>query len=387
MKKGFILRTVTLLLTMTLLALTLTACSGPVPTPRAGKVVATAGGEDIYYDELYFLAKNHIEDMEKLKGEDYLQQEGAVAEVADFVWKNLVTRDHALISVGRDYGIDITEGEIAEEVEKHLDGLITDSFEGGYDEYVAVLDKQHMTDRYVRTYLAVENYLATAIVKEMMKRGELDTSDAAAEAHIYGEDLIRTVHVFISNTNDLYTKEENATHAAEIQKELSAITDDAKRYEAMREAIGGKYNNDFSDLAGDGFYFSRGEMNDFYEDAAFALKEYGVSDVVETAEGYYVIMRMPKSETYIKEHFQELKEKTYFIILNGMVEKRFSEMKLEKTSFGGGLDVTDLPVIHADGGLWIYVSSGIVVGAIVLVVGSMLFGRVLKGRKGKHGSK
>ena len=174
MKKGFILRTVTLLLTMTLLALTLTACSGPVPTPRAGKVVATAGGEDIYYDELYFLAKNHIEDMEKLKGEDYLQQEGAVAEVADFVWKNLVTRDHALISVGRDYGIDITEGEIAEEVEKHLDGLITDSFEGGYDEYVAVLDKQHMTDRYVRTYLAVENYLATAIVKEMMKRGSRD---------------------------------------------------------------------------------------------------------------------------------------------------------------------------------------------------------------------
>lgn len=387
MKKGFIVRTVTLLLTLTLLALTLTACSGPVPTPRAGKVVATAGGEDIYYDELYFLAMNHIEDMEALKGEDYLQQEGAVAEVTDFVWKNLLTRDHALISIGRDYDIDITEGEIAEEVEKHLDGLITESFEGSWDEYVAVLDKQHMTDRYVRTYIAVENYLATAIVKEMMKRGELDTSDEAAEAHIYGDDLIRTVHVFISNTNDLYTKEQNAAHAAEIQAELAAIEDDARRYEAMRDAIGGKYNNDFSDLVGNGYYFSRGEMNDFYENAAFMLPEYGVSDVVETAEGYYIIMRMPKSEAYIKDHFQELKEKTYFITLNGMVEKRFAEMKLEKTSFGGGLDVTALPVIHADGGLWVYISSGIILGAIVLLGVPMLLSRVLKNRKTRRGAK
>jgi len=386
MKKLRILRMLALLLALSAL-LTLTACSSPVPTPRAGKVVATAGGEDIYYDELYFLAMNHIEDMQKEKGEDYLRQEGAAEEIADFVWKNLLTRDHALLSVGRDYGLDITEGEIAEEVAKHLDGLITDSFVGGYDEYVETLNKQHMTDRYVRAYLAVENYLGTAIVKEMIKRGELDTSDETAEAHIYSDELIRTVHVFISNTNDRYTKEENAAHAAAIQAELAAITDDGLRYEAMRDAIGGKYNNDFSDLSGNGFYFSRGEMAAVYEKAAFALAEYGVSDVVETAEGYYVIMRMPKSEEYIESHFQEMKEKTYFITLNGMVEKRLSEMKLEKTRFGEGLDMTELPVIHANGGMWIYVSSGIVIAVLVLSGISVAFSAVLKRRKGKHGVK
>ena len=221
----------------------------------------------------------------------------------------------------------------------------------------------YMTDHYARKYIGVENYLASDIVIEMAQRGELVTDEAAILATLNSDSFIRTMHVFISKSNAIYTDAENRAHAEEIQAEIAEKTDNGARYDAMFEAIGGKYNNDFGDPLAKGYYFTHGEMDQAYENAAFALAEYQVSDVVETEDGYYIMMRLPKDAAYINENFDTLRDKSYFVTLNQRVEQKLATMTLEKTSFGKRLDLANLAPIDPDGGstlITVLVISGVV---------------------------
>ena len=142
----------------------------------------------------------------------------------------------------------------------------------------------------------------------------------------------------------------------------------------MRDAIK-NYDNEQKDTTGDGFYFARGEMEKVYEDAAFALvNDYDASGVVETEDGYYIIMRMPLDQTYVNRNLDKLKSSIYFAKLNALVEARYAEMQtdLTRTRFGESLDLVALPEISAAGGETLYtvvlvLCIGVAGGAIVAV--------------------
>ena len=359
-------RILALLLGALLLLLSLCACSASRPvyaSPRAKKAVATVGDVEILYEELYFITMRYIDELKEAYGENALEDEARRAELEAFVWASFLSRDTALISLGYEYGIDVYKGDIADRVQEIMDSNLADNFDGDRKAYIEELAAMYMTDHYARKYIGVENYLAGEIVIEMAQRGELVTDEAAILATLNSDSFIRTMHVFISKTNAAYTDAENRAHAAEIRAEIAAKTDNAARYDAMFEAIGGKYNNDFGDPLAKGYYFTHGEMDQAYEDAAFALAEYGVSDVVETDDGYYIIMRLPKDAAYIHENFDTLRDKSYFVTLNQKVEQKLATMSVEKTSFGKGLDLTSLAPIDPDGG-----STMIIVWAISGVV-------------------
>ncbi|MBQ9801876.1 MAG: peptidylprolyl isomerase [Clostridia bacterium] len=380
-----ILRVTAAFLSLLLLLLCCTGCAASRPvyaSPRALRVVATAGDVDILYEELYFITMNRIAEMKSTYGEDVLADGSARAELQRFVWDNLCTRETALISLGYEYGLDVHKGEIADNVQLSIDDILENDFGGDREAYVESLAEMYMTDHYARTYLGVGDYLANAIVLEMLYRGEVETDDAAVLATLKSDSFIRTVHVFVDKTNGAYTKEQHRAHAEEIYAAVSAATTNEARYDAMYDAIGGRYNYDFGDPLGHGYYFPRGEMKAAYEDAAFALAEYEVSPVVETEDGYYVIMRLPKSDAYINEHFETLKTKSYFVTLNQRVEEKLAGMTLERTRFGEKLDLTALSPIDPDGGTAVLVAgfvalAVIVCGVVVLV--AMKFSR----RRGK----
>lgn len=370
----YISRSVTALLASVLLLLALTSCSAARPvyaSPRATKAVATVGDVEILYEELYFIAMNYINELKLSYGENALEDEAHRAELERFVWENLRSRDAALISLGREYGLDIYDGDIENSVSVELEQMLASRFAGDRGAYIESLTGMHATDHYMRKYLAVSEHLANAIVLEMLKRGELVTDDAAVLATIRSDAFVRTVHVFIDKTSAAYTAEEHRAHATQLRDEIAAKATDEERYAAMVAAIGGKYNNDFGDVLGHGYYFTHGEMEESYEAAAFALPEYGVSEVVQTANGYYIIMRLPKDEEYIADHFETLKNQSYFVALNKRVDERLNGMTLQKTKFGEGLVLTSLPPIDMDGGSTMIVVFAVIGG--VLLAGGVVF--------------
>lgn len=335
----------------------------------ATKEVATAGNIKIYYDELYYLAMNRIRERRAAAGENVLESAQEREALAAFVRENLLTEMHALISLGYDYGIDMTKGSIADEVQSEMEGILEETFGGDRKAYIASLNADYLTDRYVRQYIGAEHYLATEIILAMLKKGEIDSSEETADRVIHSEEMIRTVQVFLNKTDPANTRE----LAERIRAEIAAGESEDARFEAMHRAIKGVYNDDFADT-GSGYYFLRGEMDEAYEAAAFALADYDVSSVVETEDGYYIIMRLPKNEDYIKSHYQELKEKSYTVQLNAKVKERFAGMQLEMTSFGASLDVCDLRAVDAGGRDGAPV--GLIVGgsaAAVLIAGGIVF--------------
>ncbi len=88
-------------------------------------------------------------------------------------------------------------------------------------------------------------------------------------------------------------KAEKKAQAEKLCKELKAIKDDTQRKEKFFE-----YMKEYSEDPGkesfpNGYCFTEGTMVEEYTDTTRELKNYEVSDVVESDFGYHIIMRLP----------------------------------------------------------------------------------------------
>lgn len=88
-------------------------------------------------------------------------------------------------------------------------------------------------------------------------------------------------------------KAEKKAQAEKLCKELKAIKDDTQRKEKFFE-----YMKEYSEDPGKesfpkGYCFTEGTMVEEYTDTTRELKNYEVSDVVESDFGYHIIMRLP----------------------------------------------------------------------------------------------
>ena len=88
-------------------------------------------------------------------------------------------------------------------------------------------------------------------------------------------------------------KAEKKAQAEKLCKELQAIKDDTQRKEKFFE-----YMKEYSEDPGkesfpNGYCFTEGTMVEEYTDTTRELKNYEVSDVVESDFGYHIIMRLP----------------------------------------------------------------------------------------------
>ena len=154
-----------------------------------------------------------------------------------------------------------------------------------------------MSDRLLR-YVSAITRCETELYHVLLSLELLDNSDEAAEAFFASDELARTLHIYIANDagDDV---EANRAKAESILAELKGGAD--------FNTLIGRHSEDFYMTTTSGYYFTRGEMNESYEKAAFALKENEVSGVVATDNGFYIIKRLPKQQSYINTNFETLK--------------------------------------------------------------------------------
>lgn len=133
-------------------------------------------------------------------------------------------------------------------------------------------------------------------VSEETLKGYIDENGFMTSAHILfltykevkGDDGKTTK----KDLSDEQKAEKKAT-AEKLCKELKAIKDDTKRKEKFFD-----YMKEYSEDPGkesypNGYCFTEGAMVSEYTDTTKALKNYEVSDVVESDYGYHIIMRLP----------------------------------------------------------------------------------------------
>ena len=316
---------------LTLLMLTGCGKAEPIePSEEDVRVAVRADGYDIFYDELRYYTCNLKNQMAEYYGSDIWANETTAAPYLEELEKgvdDMSRYNAAVLSLCAEYGISIDEQGIQEDVQEEVEALVEEF--GGMKEYQQALSEYHMTDRLFR-YLTGITLCETELYNVLISLGLLDNSDEGAEAFFATDDFIRTLHIYIAN-DEGDSIEENRAEAEQLVKELRAGAD--------FHTLIGRHSEDFYMTTTNGYYFTRGEMNEAYEKAAFALQENEYSDVVETDTGFYIIQRLPKEEEYIQRNFEDLKHQYLSAVFYSMIEDRRDTITLTKTEFGQTIEL------------------------------------------------
>jgi hypothetical protein len=291
------------------------------------KTVATCNGYEIPYEELYFVTMFYKDFMADTYGEGIWDDPATAEEYRDeleaLVLENL-NQNYIILSACRNLGIRTEGADIDKYVDKEMANL-KEAFESN-KEYEAWLAEHWMTEHYMRFSLGV-SYLESALYYTLLDNDMLlYTLDNVADFRDYVEnsgDFVRTLHVFIENVEG-EEPAANLAKAQEISDALQAEADPQARRELLSQYIGSAVNDDLLSVTGDGYYFTRGEMDEAYEKAAFDLAIGEVSEPVVCSGGNFVIMRLYPDAAYIKENTQQLLD-NYHGVAVGIYEEQFRE--------------------------------------------------------------
>ena len=309
------------------------------------KTVATCNGYDIPYEELRFVTLFYKDMMIDKYGSDIWNSpetaEKHRAELEKLVSEKL-NENYVVLSTCRNLGIRTESSEMDEYVDSQMKEL-RNSFESN-QEYKEWLNEHWMTEHYMRFSIGI-SYLESAIYYTLLDNDIYQyRHDNIADFLDYVEfsgDYVRTIHVYIENV-DGEDPAANLAQAKKISDALQAASDFEERRSLMSEYIGSKHNDDFQSITGDGYYFTRGEMDEDYEKAAFDLDIGEVSDPVVCKGGNFVLMRLPLEEEYIIKNAQDLLNNYHSVAL-GIYEDQFRpDCIVQFNEYGKSIDLVAL---------------------------------------------
>ena len=369
------IKIITLCLLLTMVLPLVTACqSRAIPADKLALTpVGTVDGRTVYYEELYFLATNYLPTLENKHGDN---REALVAEL-DLTVREHIVANYAMLRLCENEGLtyDEKDKELKKAAQEYVDLLIENQFDGSRRDYRREIATIGMTDHYLR-FTARVDALYDKLPTLYGEKGLLPTEDEAIRTYVNNH-FIRTWHIAIL-VEDGESYEENRAKAEEALAKLQSGT-------SMYKMIGSKYNEDFSLTTTDGYYFSRGTMDEQYEAAAFSLEIGQTGGIVETVgisnktgnnvPCFYIIERLPIEEDYVNSHLTDLADKCADAIIATKLEEVSDTLEFIPNDYYRSLDLTaldapsdgvDLPLILTIGGIVLAVAGATT--AIILIV-------------------
>ncbi len=302
------------------------------------RVVGRCGEYDVRYEELRYITllhkaslNNELGEYSSLSAEKKAEYE---KELEARVYEDIESI-YVVLTVCEEYGIDTDSRDADKYVQGEIEKLVSEELGGKKKDYKAWLERNHLTDAFLRLVYKTD-YLENELLDHFVENKidiEYDNSNKAefVDYILEESDFIRTIHAFYPKKHDAVNTSNSKQRAEQTAAELALIEDDEERERQMRSAIGSAPFTAGYSTTGNGFYFTRGQMNEEYERESFELSHYGVSGVVESNEGYYVIMRLPM----VREHLSlatvpELLRQYQYAVL-----KEYEDKTAEKIAFAG----------------------------------------------------
>ncbi len=307
------------------------------------KIAAVCNGYEIPYEELRFITCFYKQELEGKYGEGIFDDpntaESYREELETLVKENL-NQNYVVLSAAAQLGIETSDSVIDNYVDEQIAALIEEC--GGKGAYKAFLAEQHMSENYLRFTFSTE-FVKSAVHYTLLDKDiyEYRYEDNATEFMQYvltSGNYVRTLHVYIENADG----EDPAVNLGTAQKisdklQSTAMYDERRRL--LSEYIGSDMNDDLSTVTGDGYYFTRGEMIEAYENASFDLQIGEVSEPVVCGGGNFIIMRLEPEEAYVKNNAQELINGYYGVCLGEYIERFRPVCTVYFTDYGKTLDL------------------------------------------------
>ena len=245
--------------------------------------------------------------------------------------KSSLRRCYAAFSLADDYGIKYDGRDIARTVDGEVEEYIENEF-GGVDAYTSGLTENYMNHsvfRFVLTQFEVESQLYSALVDD----GKIRTDGEAVLEAVKNGEFCCAKQVLIKNDvgDDV---EENRRLAEQVLGQARIGVD-------FDELIA-QYGEDPEMIVNPmGRYFTRGELIEEFETAAFALEVGGISDVVESPVGFHIILRCEIDDGYVSENLATLGESYVTSVFWRMIDERAETLDVRTASAWDRLTMAD----------------------------------------------
>ncbi len=307
------------------------------------EVVAVCNGYEIPYEELKFVTTYYKNQLAGVYGEkiwdDPATAEKHRMELEKLVKENL-NQNYVILSACKQLGIDTESSIINNYVDEQVDAL-RDEYDSN-KEYKEALREQGMTEHYLRFTFGI-GFLESSIHYTLLDNDLYDfryedNSKDYIQYVLEGGAYVRTLHVFIENVEG-EDPAENLKKAQEVSDRLQAAEAGEERRDLLSDYIGSSVNDDLMTVTGDGYYFTRGEMIEAYENAAFDLEIGEVSEPVVCGGGNFVIMRLEPEEEYVADNVKSLMDAYYGVCLDEYIEKFRPSCDVYYTDYGKTLDL------------------------------------------------
>ena len=233
--------------------------------------------------------------------------------VADYVKASVLSsvKQHLVLeNLASKYGVTLTaeqEAAMAESNQSYIDQY---GSEEAFEAEIAKLGMRRETyDRVARS-----NYLYQNLYQLCNIEGSaLYASDEDLAVYAADQNYITADHILLS-TKDLTTgealtdeqKAEKKALAEEIKQKLDACEGDIDELTALFQELADQYSEDPGrESYPTGYTFTTGSMVQEFEDAAYALSEGEVSEVVESSFGYHILLRLPLDKSAAADEVRE----------------------------------------------------------------------------------
>lgn len=347
MKKNTV-RLLGVLLCAAVLAAALTSCGGlSAKEKREQTPVGTCAGYDVLYEELRYVVLTYKVIFESTYGKGIWDTPESAeryrAELEETVFR-VMTNNYAVLAACAAYGL-TADDVYGEEIDRAVEETIAEAvaeFENE-KEYVAEMERLHMTDHLVRftvRVLKAENELLFVLADDLGGQGEEKLGDlrvipyntTSAFAEWLARDNYRYVqHVFVRNDkgDDPVT---NRAIAERMREELRS------GIKTIGQLVGSADNEDLTNTAP--YFMVRGVYTEALESAAFGLARDGaVSDVVETADGFYVLVREAVPAGQLEKEINSLLSSYQWAVLESIVDDFGEGLTIEYNDYGKSLDL------------------------------------------------
>ena len=308
---------------LTLALVMLCCCAAGCGSDTKEDTVMTVNGTSVSFDEYMGGLNQAVSELEDL----YQSYSGTSVD-----WDGKFLFDDTVPNLEwclKRAGQQVARYRVVEQKAKEMGVTLTDEQTTAIDDQIQNIKDQYVTsddnaDTQLQAFFASYgytedsyrercrlNYLYSDLFTEIYGEQGSKLSDDKVQAYAEENDYITSAHILLltsetvtdadgkSTSKELSdeVKAEKKAKAEELCAELKAITDDTERWTRFKELM-----NEYSEDTGlpqfpEGYCFTKGSMVTEYDDASRALKEYEVSDVVESQFGYHVIMRLPTKGT------------------------------------------------------------------------------------------
>ena len=235
--------------------------------------------------------------------------EETFAETATGTAETLMVQLAALERFAEEH--DITLGEDAQaaiEEQKTADRVSALGEDATDEEFREVLRQIYMSDEMYER-IVKQNVLYQECFKQLYGENAEKLSDEEALQYLEDKGYLAAAHILFKNTDpetgEKLDEEALTARKAELEaviEELRAIEDEEERAKAFLEKVSELSEDPGSAYYPEGYTFTEGQMVPEFENAAKELEEFAVSDVVETAYGYHILLRMPLKADAIVEY-------------------------------------------------------------------------------------